>query len=280
MHLAYSFLLLFSAVAIFAHGQEIVLASSKAIFTGVDHFDPDSNGLDILFNPNNHVTATASILDHFAKQQKFQPKADGVYKNDKQYLDFLDSVKNFRSFAPRKDNNVLLELTGLDQLKEAITTAYVPLSGMSDAVASAFVEQIPSSSDPALSGYWDLILITIHGAEDNKITFELSELQVLITVNDAGSVSIPPQESLIYRDVFVVDPGYLPEDALPFLNHLSVVSATTFVDLFTSKSERRNPSPDAWFWGSDHACEGKATPSKSAHRRQRLYTLSQLRMDH
>jgi hypothetical protein len=266
--------LLLLVVVILAHGQEIVVASSKAIFTGVDHFDPDSNGLDILFDPDNHVTATASILDYFAKQQKFQPKADGVYKNDKQYLDFLDSVKNFRSFAPRKDNNVLLELTGgLDQLKEAITAGYVPLSGRSDAVASAFVEQIPSSSDPSLSGYWDLILMTIHGAEDNKITFELSELQVLISVNDAGSVSIPPQESLIYRDVFVVDPDYLPEDALPFLNDLSVVNATTFVDLFTSKSERRSLSLDAWFLGSDHPCEEKATPSKYAQHRQMLYRM-------
>ncbi|KAK3806759.1 MAG: hypothetical protein J3Q66DRAFT_358401 [Benniella sp.] len=57
----YSLLLLFSVTAILVQAEDYFV-SSRAIFTGVDRFDPPATPVNIFHDPSNHATAVASIL--------------------------------------------------------------------------------------------------------------------------------------------------------------------------------------------------------------------------
>ncbi|KAK3806800.1 MAG: hypothetical protein J3Q66DRAFT_421621 [Benniella sp.] len=231
MHLAYSLLLLFSAVAVLVQGKGRV--SSKAIFTGVDNSDLKPDGYHVFSKPNNIVTFTAIVFERFANVAEFQPK-NGLFEDDGQTRDFKRGLKPFNGF----------------DFKEG-----------------------------SFSGRWNLVVITIHGEERNYIKIDIADVNVELSVNDAGLVSIPKQSTFIFVDRFEVDHLTLLEhhSDIPQIDSYKMVNITTVVDLLTTPKPS-NQLLDAWLFGSDHACEEKSIRSKYAHRRQRLYTLAQLRM--
>lgn len=98
-----------------------------------------------------------------------------------------------------------------------------------------------------------------------------------VTVNRDGSIVIPPQEITLSQDSFEVDSKALIADANRLRYDFPKVDLNTFLDdLTTPKSKNSNPMMDAWLSASDHGCE---TKSEYTPRRQRLYSLSQWRVD-
>ncbi|KAF9366784.1 hypothetical protein BGX34_007558 [Mortierella sp. NVP85] len=281
MQLVYSLLLLFSVVVIAVQGQEVAM-SIKTLFTGVDNSDPNASVFDVMLEPKNHATATATILQYFAAQKDFHPKQQGLYRSADKLVEYEFIIGFFRPFVFKSKQNPVLKLEGGPiQLKEAIAAAYSPISGKADVVAAAFVDQIPSSADQSLSGIWDLAVITIHAEEDNKITLDMSTLEIGILVDNDGSVLIPPQDAGLFQVTHELDPEHLLEDIADFFDDLSKVDAETFADNFsTPNPEGSNPSLAALLFGSDHSCEDKPMPFKYTHRRQRLYRLSRLSGDY
>ncbi|KAK3806799.1 MAG: hypothetical protein J3Q66DRAFT_392861 [Benniella sp.] len=279
MHLVYSLLLLFSAAAVLVQGDYV---SSKAIFTGVDNSDPNPSRDDV-YEPNNIVTLTAIVLERFANSADFQPKNKGLFENGHELASFQGALKDFPGFTSKEDIYLGAEMDdgGHDQLKKAFAEAYAGRSNNPDAVASAFVEQIPRSTDSSFSGYWLLTLLTIHGEESGKVKVDIAVAFIEISVDKAGLVSIPKQGVYISVDRHEVDhiTLLLSLSIVPKWDDFEVVKVSALVDLLTTPKPS-NQLLDAWLFGSDHACEEKSIRSKHALRRQRLYTLSQLRMDY
>ena len=262
-------------MAILVHGQLIV--SSKAIFTGVDNSDPNASGPATFSDPRNHATAAASIIELVSKQTDFKPKEQGLDATAWEYQAFFQKLTKFPGFEQLYNNLHYLELTGkLDQLKEQISAYYVPLSGKADAAASAFVEQIPESTKPGSSGTWTLVLITIHGEEDNTISVDLSSVDVKIVVKDDGSVSLKrKQTAKLYQTVVQIDSKYLIANADKLARFTPTEDVETFKeDLTTPSSNDRNKLLKDWLFGSNHACEFESLQSKYVHRR--LYPSLQL----
>ncbi|KAK3806777.1 MAG: hypothetical protein J3Q66DRAFT_392844 [Benniella sp.] len=263
--------------------QRVEVLSSKTIFTEVDNTEQHPHLSDLFKNPKNHVTATASIVGYWAKEHKFKPKNGlgmGLGKFY-EYTDFLNDVDNTGLFNLQKRKMNQPKLTGgLDQFKEAIAAVYLPLSSVkSDVAASAFADQIPLSANPPLDGYWTLILIIIHGGEDNKVTLEFSFIVDLkISVKD-GSVIIPEQTISLRQTFYQLLGDKLVEDPMSYYTKYPMIALNTLLDdLTTPKLKSSNQLLDTGLDGSDLTCETKSVSSKDMPSRQRLYPLSQLRM--
>jgi hypothetical protein len=256
--------------------------SSKAIFTGVDHSDRDAEYDKMFEDPRNHVTATSSILDVISQRTEFRPKEDGFTEDNEQFLSFKDETLGFESFIRKEGTTHVLKLTGgRNRLKEQIATVYVPLAGgmKADVAAAAFVEQIPESTKKTFSGTWTLVLMTIHGGDDNKVSVDLSSMELKISVNDNGLVTVPDQEVTIAQGPFQVSAEVLERESTFYSSYYPRVDVKTLLDtLTTPKSKSSDHFLDAWFSEPDHSCETKFQSSKYAHR-QSLYRMSQLRMD-
>lgn len=171
-----------------------------------------------------------------------------------------------------------MALTGdFGQFEEEIAANYLPISGKANVAASAFVEQIPRYEKEALSGTWTLVLITVHGGEDNKITLDFSSVNVGLTIDSDDVVVIDRQNTRLYQTVFQASTLDFVTEAQRFAEEYPKFDVVDLVDdLSTPDSENLNQLLDA----SGHACETMPQPSKYAHRRQTLYRWSQLRMDY
>ncbi|KAK3806753.1 MAG: hypothetical protein J3Q66DRAFT_375077 [Benniella sp.] len=284
MHLAYSLFLLFSAIVVL--GQEVVQRdvaafSFRALFSGVDSSDPKAPINEIIKGPKNHATATASILEYFSRQKNFHPKQHGLYKTKDEFKNFTLAIRSFRPFALKHEGIVRVSVEhGLNHLKDDIAKVYVPPSGKADVAASAFVAQVPRSTDRTLGGPWRIVLITIHGGESNKIILDISSLALMVSVSRLGKVSLIEQGAFINQTTYELDTRTLVEDSLKFVKELSVVNVTTFTDIFSTPKPKSTKSLlDTSLFESDHACKEESILSKYAHCRQTLYPLSQLRMD-
>ncbi|KAK3806737.1 MAG: hypothetical protein J3Q66DRAFT_375063 [Benniella sp.] len=274
MNLVYSLLVLLSVVAILVQGQPDVV-SSRAIFTGVDNSDRDASGFDTFLHSKNHASAVASIIVDLSKQTNFRPMEHAYKETYDQYLEFKEAFTTFEDFLPKGCKRQPLKLTGeRDQLKKQIADNYVSPSGDSDVAASAFVLQIPQIENSNLSGTWRLVLITVHGDEDYKISLDFAWIDVKLSIKPPGFVTIEPQDTRLYQTTFEADALAFTVKAEYYAEKYPKFRVVNFLqDLST-------PSTDAWLSGSGHACETKPQPPKYAHRRQTLYPLSQLRMDY
>jgi len=254
--------------------------SSKAIFTGVDNSDPNASAISIFRDPKNHASAVTSILFNFSKEAAFEPKVDGLTIHAQQFFGFATLIKSCPVFQWRSNAyDPELHLTGdLNQLKEAIAAKYVPISIKADAVAAALVDQIPKSGTPSVF-LSSMILITIHGGNNNEITLDTAQLQLMIDYSSKSAV-IPAQVAHLFQETYKILDGYFHADPESYAKMYPKVDVKTLTDhLTTPKSKGTNQLPDVWFSGTDHTCETKPEPSKYTHR-QRLYRLSQLRMDY
>ncbi|KAK3806735.1 MAG: hypothetical protein J3Q66DRAFT_375061 [Benniella sp.] len=250
MNLVYSLLILLSVVAIPA--QALVVVSSKAIFTGVDNSDPDASAFDTFHDPRNHVTAVASVIEGFLKHANFRPKEHGYNETRDQYYAFERAVPTFEYFVEKSRRLGVLKLTGdLGQFQDAIADNYEPITGKADVTASAvaasaFAEQIPQYVDPALSGSWNplrslfLVLITVHGGEDNKIGVDISAINVHIDIDEStGLVAIKEQIANLRQDTFQLDPYGFVTFTERFSMYQKVSVANILDDLSTPKPENR-----------------------------------------
>lgn len=250
------------------------MASSKAIITGIDYSDPNASAVDIFRHPKNHPTAVASLIESFAKQTGFRPKEHGLYTTNSSFLAFKTDVNDFEYFRPMGSQVLRMELTGgPDGLEKEIASRYFPITRIgrtppsrANIVASAFVEQIPSSADQALSGSWALALVALHGEDDNYTRLDISWVNIQIVVNDDGSVAIPPQVAFLSEESFEVMAGGLIDNAEFFAKVYPKADVKTVLDSLTT------PRPKGGDAGSDHSVEHA--------NRQSLYRLSELIMNH
>ncbi|KAF9364278.1 hypothetical protein BGX34_002040 [Mortierella sp. NVP85] len=273
MNLVYSLLLLFSVVAILVQGRSVV--SSKAIFIGVDKTDPNAYGAAIFRDTRNHATAVASIIGFSSKQSNFRPKEQGFDVTPREYQAFVQKAVSFPGFVLALTNPRDLKLKGgLDQFREEILANYIPISGKAEVVASAFVEQIPESTEPESSGTWTLVLVTIFGEELHQVYADISSIEVEVSVNDDGSVSLQEQTARLTQQTVQVNPRFLIDNADTLSNRIPTENIETFKDeLTTPNSEGRSQLLKDWLFGSNYACKSE---SPLVHRRQRLYPLLQL----
>ncbi|KAK3822997.1 MAG: hypothetical protein J3Q66DRAFT_137110 [Benniella sp.] len=271
MNLVHSLLLLFSAILV--QGRSV--ASSKAIFIGVDNSDPNAYGADIFRDPRNHATAAASVIGFSSKQSGFRPKEQGLYATPEKYQAFLQKAGTFPGFVSTQRNTRDLRLTGdLDQFKEQISANYIPISGKADIEASAFVEQIPESTESEWSGAWTLVLVTIYGEEYNTIYVDISSIEVEVSVHGDGSVSLREQTAKLTQETLRVNADFFVHYAETLAGKIQKEDIATFKDeLTTPNSEGRSQLLKDWLFGSNHACKSEFP---LVHRRQRLYPLLQL----
>jgi hypothetical protein len=257
--------------------------SSKAVFTGVDRSDPNASPIDIYRRRDNHATATASILETLSEQAGFQPKEHGLYSNNDPFLAFKTNVKEFEFFNHMGSQTLYMSVHGgLEELKTEITRRYSPISRIgreppsrAHLMASAFLEQIPSTADQALSGTWSLAVVALHTEDDNYTRVDISSVDVYIHVNEDGSVAIPPQEASLSEDSFEILYGGFLHNAESLSEAYPKVDLKTVLDNLTTRQSRGNGVRRL---GSGHACHTESEPTKS-RRPQGLYRLSQLIMD-
>jgi hypothetical protein len=264
---------LYIVAAILVQGKSV--ASSKAIFIGVDNTDPNASGAAIFRDPRNHATAAASVIGFSSKQANFKPKEQGLDATHREYQAFFQKAVSFPGFFTREAPYSTLHLTGdLDQFKEQISANYIPLSGKADVAASAFVEQIPESTEQESSGAWTLVLVTIYGDESDTISVDISSIEVQVSVNGDGSVSLQKQTAQLNQHVVQVNRSFFVNYADTLSSRIPKESIETFKDeLTTPNSKDRSQLLKDWLFGSNHACKSE---SPLAHRRQRLYPLLQL----
>ncbi|KAF9356651.1 hypothetical protein BGX34_009810 [Mortierella sp. NVP85] len=282
MKFVHSSLLLFSVVAVLVQGQSVVV-SSKAIFTGVDHSDPNASPIDIYRRRNNHATATASILETISEQAGFQPKEHGLYTTNDPFLAFKTNVKEFELFNPMGSQTLHMRVYGgLEELKKEITGRYFPITRIgreppsrARLMASALLEQIPSTADQSLSGTWSLAVVALHTEDDNYTRVDISWVDVYIHVNEDGSVAIPPQEALLSEESFEVLSGGFLYNAKSLSEAYPKMDLKTVLDNLTTRQSRGNGTRRL---GSGHTCHTESEPPES-RRPQGLYRLSQLIMD-
>ncbi|KAK3822983.1 MAG: hypothetical protein J3Q66DRAFT_136924 [Benniella sp.] len=280
MNLVYAFLLFFSVAAILVHGQLNERLSSKAIFTGVDNTDPDASRVKIFRNPRNHASAIASIIANRAQSNFFLPKTLAREKLPDHFYKFASSLPTRTILKSTRKRDFFLDLTGdLNQFKEVITANYVPLSGKADDAASAFVEQIPQSLDTQSDESWALVLITIHGGDNDQIAFDISWINVLLSF-DNGSVIIPEQTAYMSQGSYKVETDQLVRNADLLADLFSTIEVAEFEDeLSTPEPEAPGQLLNDWLLGSDHTWESESLPLiYTNRRRQNLYPLLQLRV--
>ncbi|KAK3822998.1 MAG: hypothetical protein J3Q66DRAFT_366212 [Benniella sp.] len=273
MNLVHSLLLLFLVAAILVQGRSVV--SSKGIFIGVDNTDPNASGADIFRDPRNHATAAASVIGFASKQSGFRPKEQGLRTTLREFQAFHQKIVMFPGFMLTQRPYSNLDLTGdLDQFKEQISANYVSIMGKADVAATAFVEQIPESAEPESSGTWTLVLVTIYDDESNNIFVDIASIEVEVSVNGDGSVSLRAQIAKLNQSTVQVITGVLIANADRFGSAIQTKKIETFKDeLTTANSEVRSQLLKDWLFGSNHACKSEFP---LVHRRQRLYPLLQL----
>ncbi|KAF9364267.1 hypothetical protein BGX34_002029 [Mortierella sp. NVP85] len=279
MNLLYAILLFFSAV-ILVHGQQTERLSSKAVFTGVDNTNPDASRVKIFKDPRNHATAVASIITTRAQSNLFVPNTLAREELPNHFYKFASSLPTRTIFKSTRKRDFFLDLTGdLNQFKETIATNYVPLSGKADYAASAFVEQIPRRLDTQSDESWVLVLITIHGGDNDEISFDISWINVLLS-SDNGSVIIPEQTAYMSQGSYKVETDVLVDNANLLADLFSTIEVAEFEEeLSTSEPEASSQLLNDWLLGSDHTWESESLPSTYTNRhRQRLYPLLQLRV--
>jgi len=268
MQLVYSLLLLCSAVALLVQGT----VSSKAIFTGVDQTKSGASSVDIFRNPSNHASAAASIIKFSAQSSNFNPKENGLEVSSEAYENFFKKVSTFPGSVLTLQQSPQLDLTGdLEQFKKQIAENYSPLSDDAEDVAAAFIEQISKPTSEGASGTWLLGLITIHGEEySERITFDLSSIEVAVTVGAKGAIKVEKQTARLQQSSFTLNSQFIVSYADTLAQRISTIDINTYEDALTT-SASNDDELNAWLCGF---------PSKSVSRRQRLYSLSQLRMDY
>lgn len=218
-----------------------------------------------------------------ARSNSFSPRIVPREALSGHFYKFASSLPTRTILKSTRKKDSFLDLTGgLDQLKEMIAANYVPLSGKADIAASAFVEQIPQFRKERSDESWVLVLITIHGEDNAKITLDISWVNILLSVSDDGSVSIPVQTAYMYQGSYSVDGLELILNAQRYSEKYRKVDTRAFQFLLTTPAlEAPSQLLREWLFEPDHPCESESNPSKYANRRrQSLYTLLQLRMGH
>jgi hypothetical protein len=254
--------------------------SSKAIFTGVDNTQSSAFGEKIFRSPRNHASAIASIIATRAQSSSFLPKTLARDKLPDHFYKFASSLPTHTLLKSTRKRDFFLDLTGdLEQFEEAITANYVPLSGKADYAASEFLEQIPQRLDTQSDESWVLVLITIHGGDNNKIAIDISWINVLLSF-DSGSVIVPMQTAYMSQGSYDVVADELVNNAKLLADLFPTIDVETFEDeLSTPEPEAPGQLLDDWLLGSDHTWESESLPSiYTNRRRQSLYPLLRQRV--
>ncbi|KAG0238434.1 hypothetical protein B0O80DRAFT_454922 [Mortierella sp. GBAus27b] len=277
MHLAYSLLLLFSAVTVLVQGWDASAVSSRAIFIGKDTTTPEADGEDIFKNPRNHAAAAASILLFNAKQARFSPKDWGLEERPSTYEAFTKGANSFPGFLVFSLSGTPIELTGeVDQFKDQIATFYRQPFGNddNDAEVSAFVDQVSNLVPGAKSGVWILSLVTIYNNEETKVvTVKLASVEVAVSVNDKGAIVIQEQETSLNQATLRIKSQFLISNAAQLARLIPTASIDDFKDeLTTSTDDIRRNQLESWLLGPEHGSAIKSSPQTYWPRRQRLYS--------
>ncbi|KAF9364279.1 hypothetical protein BGX34_002041 [Mortierella sp. NVP85] len=234
--------------------------SSKGIFIGVDNTDPNASGTAIYRDPRNHATAAASAIGFSSKQSNFRPKEQGLDATHRNYETFLEKTARFPGFEVMRRETRYLELTGdLEQFKEEILANYIPTLGKVEVVASAFVEQIPESAEPESSGDWTLVLVTIYGHESNRVFVDISSIDIEVSVNGDGSVSLQKQTARMTQHIVQVISHFFIANADMLSHRLPTENIETFKDEFTTPNSRGHSQLlKDWLFGSNYACKSES----------------------
>jgi hypothetical protein len=141
---------------------------------------------------------------------------------------------------------------------------------------SRFPQRLDTQSDES----WVLVLITIHGGDDNKIAFDISWINVLLSFDANGSVIIPEQTAYMSQGSYNVETDKLVDNADLLADLFPTIEVAEFEDeLSTPEPEAPGQLLNDWLLGSDHTWESESLPSLYTNRRrQSLYPLLQLRV--
>jgi hypothetical protein len=93
-----------------------------------------------------------------------------------------------------------------------------------------------------LPEYWILVLITVHGGADNKISLDYSFIDFDLEINEStGLVATRRQDTRLYQRTFQADIGGFITSAKQFSEEYPKVGVTDLLDdLSTPKPENRN----------------------------------------
>lgn len=270
MRFAHSLLLLCSVVAVVVKGD---LATSKTIFTGVDNSDPSAQGADVFRDPRNHAKAAASIIGYSADQANFKPKEHGIQETPQAFDDFQAKASKFPGFLMQANSVRQLNLTGeLNNFRDEVIKNYLPEAGKPDVAAAAFAEQIPGSSDGGSLGTRVLVLISIHGTEDNTISVAISSIRVNLSAK-GDAIVIDEQYTELRQTIFGLNRGLLTSNADALAGKINTIDINTLLDRLSTNGNTAELL--AWLFGSSKGCNMKF-PMTSGPRRQRLFSLSHL----
>ncbi|KAG0264446.1 hypothetical protein BG011_006805 [Mortierella polycephala] len=241
-------LLLLSAVTVVLAKDRFDAIVSGVIQIGSDTTHGSASRLETFKNPENHVSAVASIILHFATKNKFLPSVDGVISDQTIYTNFMREIAVYPVFDLSKTESYKLELDGdPDQFVNQISSKY-SLDDAKDnnAVARNFRKLIPERIQNTAWRDWLLSQVVINQNPSSlTVTVEIARVAVKLSHRNEGDAYMAAQTAVLTKSVFVVNSPLLSNNARRLVNSVPVTSARVVKGLLTTKFPSKSA---AEFW--------------------------------
>ncbi|KAF9364280.1 hypothetical protein BGX34_002042, partial [Mortierella sp. NVP85] len=137
-------------------------------------------------------------------------------------------------YKPIRKTESILQLTGDGiQLEEVIAAHYVPLP-ISPGDRCPHARRTDSSFHEKKVDSGPLALITLHGADDSRITFDTTWIDIELLDNGYGSLVIPEQLAKLYQSTWSVDGSILIKGAASYGKYFPKIAIFPLMDELTT----------------------------------------------
>ncbi|KAG0242796.1 hypothetical protein BGW41_003472 [Actinomortierella wolfii] len=216
--------------------------SSGAIFSRETIHTEDP--VKVFENPENHLTALASIVVYSAGLENFKPAsqppkslADGLHG-------FISKVSTFPGLFmvhhTQRDIKIDGSLIHLEKVVRESITHHGTLIGRS--IRDLFPGYVP---DPTLNE-WTLSLIGGEKTTNAEVMFHIVTLKLKVEIDKSYTTRIPVQSTSINVSTFRVLSSFLTSNAEKLADMIPIVSVRDAIDFFASPKVIPSDEDDSW----------------------------------
>ncbi|KAG0236510.1 hypothetical protein BGW42_003416 [Actinomortierella wolfii] len=241
-------MLLVKSLAVFCSAGVVLAQSTKAVSSGAIFSRETTHTTDpiqVFKDPENHLTALASIVVFAAETTSFKPAILPPKSLDTSLDDFINKVATFPGFilSEHEQGSIRLD-SSLIQLEKAVREL-VPHHGalVGRGIRDLFPGYIP---DPTLNE-WTLLLIGGERlAENDDIKLHLFALELKAEIDKSYTTQIPKQVAAFSRSTLHVRSSFLIANAQKLAEMIPIYSVHDAIDFLASPKVIPSDEDDSW----------------------------------
>ncbi|KAG0231977.1 hypothetical protein BGW41_001995 [Actinomortierella wolfii] len=240
-------MLLVKSLALLCSAAVVLAQSTKAVSSGATfscEIPHTKDPIQIFKNPENHLTALASILVYSAEVTSFKPASQPPETLATSLHDFIATASTNPSLfmTQYKKGNISLD-GSLTQLEKAVNNGASVGFPAGRAIRDIFPGYIP---DPTLDE-WTLLLIGGQKvARTNYIYLYLITLGLKVEIDENHRTHIPKQAAVLSVITLYVNTSSMIANAERYAQMIPIVEVRDTVDFFTSPKMIPSDENDSW----------------------------------